>query len=324
MTPASPPTWGLVATIKATSRDILDFAAHHIALGAHRLHIYLDEDAPKARRALKAHPKARVTVTDAAYWARRREGRPEKHQARQTLNATRAYRRNPQVDWLLHLDVDEFLIPSRPVSAQLAALPSGTLSARARPMEALAPDPDDPPPDGLIHARALALDPAVRRRQTRAIHPDFGDDLDGGFLSHVAGKVFTRTGQEGIGLRIHNALRDGSRDPDCVELPDCPLLHRHAPDLAHFLAAFRFRHARGSYRSELKPVRGGAGLTMHQFFAALESEGGEDALAAFFHEVCTATPALRDKLSRHGLLREIAFDPARTRRRIFPDTPADG
>src|SRR6056297_626973 len=105
----SDPTWGLVSTIKAPSIDILSFAAHHLEMGAGVVHIFLDEDAPEARAALEAHPRCRVTLTDDAYWAHRREGRPENHQPRQTVNATKCYKDGPGVDWLGHFDVDEFL-----------------------------------------------------------------------------------------------------------------------------------------------------------------------------------------------------------------------
>ena len=127
------PKWGVVATIKAPARDIMNFAAHHLDLGAHRIHIYLDALNAEAEAALRAHPKCRVIVCDDDYWRRRRhKGRPDAHQPRQSLNATHCLNRRPQVDWLAHIDVDEFLLPTSPLSAQLAAMSADTLSARAR------------------------------------------------------------------------------------------------------------------------------------------------------------------------------------------------
>jgi hypothetical protein len=140
----SDPTWGVVSTIKAPARDILSFAAYHLELGAHRVIVYLDDENPAAFKVLKAHPKCRVIECDDAYW-KRRKGRPEKHQARQTANATRCYRRGPGVDWLAHIDLDEFLWPQSPLTAQLAMLDDTVISARIRPVEALAPDPAAPP-----------------------------------------------------------------------------------------------------------------------------------------------------------------------------------
>lgn len=317
----SAPTWGVVATVKAPARDILNFAAHHLDLGAHRVHVYLDEDNPQARAALKAHPRCRVTVTDDAYWQRRNKGRPERHQPRQTANATRCYRHNPQVDWLAHFDVDEFLWPDRPVAQQLAALPDTVRSARVRPIEALAPDPDDPPPEGTIWCKGHARQHGKRRAQTIAIYPTYGEHLNGGFLSHVAGKVFVRTGIEKTSLRIHNAFFNRAQDPDPARLDDMRLVHLHGHSWDHWLNLYRFRMNQGSYRDSLRaaPMPDGVALTMNQLFSMLEAEGGETALAAFYREVCTATPDLRARLQEHDQLFSVRLDLDAKRRHHFPN-----
>jgi len=314
------PTWGIVSTIKADDRDILTFAAHHLDLGAHRVHIYLDKDAPAARQALIDHPKCRVILCDDGYWHRRfkAKGRPEKHQQRQTANATHCYRRRAEVDWLAHIDVDEFLLPDSSLPDQLARLPSHTLSARVRPIESLAPDPLDPPDEGGVYCKAAARFPKDRAAQTGAIFPTYGAHLNGGFLSHVAGKIFVRTGEDKIAIRIHNAFRDGVRDDASEDLPETRLAHLHAKSWEDFLAAYRFRLARGSYRSELKAASE-HGLNMHALFSALEAEGGETALRAFYEEVCTATPRLRDALQKHGLLHCVRLDTDRKLARHFPE-----
>ena len=130
--------WGLSATIKAPVTEILGFAAHHLELGAHRLYIYLDEPNPEALALLKAHPKIRVRTCDDAYWRKSNRKRPAKHQLRQTHNATHAYARRAEVDWLIHIDVDEYLWPDRTVTETLTALPGAVHCARVRPIEALA------------------------------------------------------------------------------------------------------------------------------------------------------------------------------------------
>ena len=63
--------------------------------------------------------------------------RPVKHQVRQTQNATFTYHRKAEVDWLAHIDVDEFLWPAEPLAPLLAALPADIPYARVRPIEAL-------------------------------------------------------------------------------------------------------------------------------------------------------------------------------------------
>lgn len=319
---SSSTTWGIVATIKAPTTQILNFVAHHLDLGARRVHVYLDEDDPVARSALKRHPKCRVIHTDDGYWRRRRKhrGRPGGHQHRQTLNATHCYNRRPEVTWLLHADVDEFLWPGAALVEQLDALPPDTLSARIRPIEALAPDPADPPPDGQIWCKGFARLLATRREETNAIYPTYGDHLNGGFLSHVAGKVFTRTGEDDVSLRIHNAFRNKEMDADPPELPGCRLVHLHAKDWTHWQALYRYRLNHGSYRVGLKPVPmpDGAALNMHALFSMLEADGGERALRAFYDEVCTATPGLRQRLHAFGRLHAVTLDLDAKRARHFP------
>ncbi|MEO1140292.1 MAG: glycosyltransferase family 2 protein [Pseudomonadota bacterium] len=320
---SSDPSWGVVSTIKAPTTDILNFAAHYLDLGARRVHIYLDADDRAARSALKRHPKCRVILTDDGYWTRRRrkQGRPDGHQHRQSVNATHCYTRDPQVDWLLHADVDEFLLPATPLPPQLAALPAHTLSARVRPIEALQPDPEDPPPPGQTWCKSFAPLQKDRRAQTNTIYPTYGDHLNGGFLSHVAGKVFVRTGQDNVSLRIHNAFVNKAMDPDPPDMPACKLVHMHAHSWAHWQALYRYRLDHGSYRPSLKPAprTDGTALNMNALFTMLEQDGGQDALRAFYTEVCVATPALRTGLDRFGHLHAVTLDLDAKRTRHFPN-----
>lgn len=315
---SSAPSWGVVSTVKAPAIDILNFAAYHLDLGAQRVFLYLDVPNDAAFSALKAHPKCRVILTDDGYW-KRRKGRPDKHQPRQTANATHCYNRNPQVDWLVHIDVDEFLYGSQPIPAQLAALPGTARSARVRPIEVLANDAASPPAPGHIWCKSFARHQGTRRKQTNAIYPTYGDYLNGGFLSHVAGKVFVRTEQENVSLRIHNAFFNGTADPDPPPLDNMALVHLHAQSWEHFQQYYRFRLSKGSYRESLKPapMPDGIALNMNQLFAALEADGGEDALLAFYEEVCTATPELRARLEQYGHLHAIKLDLDEKRRRHF-------
>lgn len=286
-------TWGLVSTILAPAEDILRFAAHHLDHGAHRLYIYLDAENEAAYSALKSHPKIRVQTCDAAYW-KRQGTRPEKHQVRQVANATHAYRRRAEVDWLVHMDVDEFLIPDSNIAETLGALPADTLSARVRPMERLAGGSDaykafiPPGPD-----RAATVD---------RLYPTFGRYLTGGFLSHVAGKLFVRSGLPDVTFKIHNAFRHDQQLPKAHELGTISLAHVHATSWEGWLHQYRYRLEKGSYRAELKPADKN-GPTLHDFFRTLEASEGEAGLRAFYDEVIGDSPALRARLEAERLLR---------------------
>lgn len=292
------PTWGIAATVKAGERDILAFAAHHLELGAHRLYIYLDEDNPAAFRHLKAHPKIRVSVCDAAHWRKLGIPRPAKHQVRQGANATHTYRRRAEVQWLAHIDVDEFLWPrTLSVGAHLATLPAHTLSARVRPIEALAGG------DG-CHFKSFVPGDA-RAVLMEELYPTYGRYVRGGFLSHVAGKLFVRTGLDGITLRIHNIFLGDVQNPESADFPAVDLCHRHAKPWDEWLETYRYRLAKGSYRAELPPAisKANGGMNLHDLFNYLEASQGERGLHDFFDEVCADTPELRARLEAHGMLR---------------------
>lgn len=289
--------WGIVSTIKAAPEDILNFAAYHIELGAHRLFLYLDAPNPEAFAALKAHPKVRVFSCDDAHWRKLGIKRPVKHQVRQAANATDAYRRKgAEVDWLIHMDVDEFLWPDKPLPDILDALPEEALCARIRPAEALAGD-------GTLFKGFIPAGPD-RAATVSRLYPRFGAHIKGGFMSHVAGKLFVRTGLKPLEIRIHNVFRGKDMNPGEVALDSILLLHCHAKSWEDWIAAYHYRLAHGSYRAELAPARDPAqgGLTLHQLLNGIEAAEGEAGLRAFYDELCADTPSLRRALEAEGLL----------------------
>ncbi len=296
-------TWGVIATIKAPARDILRFAAYHLEAGAALVHVFLDDRNPQAFHALKAHPKCRVTVCDERHWDRILGRRPEKHQARQSQNASFGYRKAQDVDWVIHMDVDEFLVSDAPVADALAALPQACKTARTRPIEALAdPGGADTEPQAF---KAFLPNGPERLDTALKLYPTFGAYVKGGFVSHVAGKVFVRTGLADTSLRIHNVFQGNEMNPGMVEMPDVALAHCHSKSWADWRAQHAYRHDKGSYRAELAaamPTEMG-GLTLHDLFTFLIDDQGEAGLRAFFDEVCADTPEHRARLQALGLLR---------------------
>jgi Glycosyl transferase family 2 len=308
-------TWGLSATILAPSTDILRFAAYHLEAGAQRLYLYLDDPESDAYAALKAHPKIRVTRCDDAHWAQLGGGRPKKHQVRQTANATHAYHRNPEVDWLIHMDVDEFLVSDQSVALILGALPARQVIARIRPMEMLAGD-------GTAFKAFIPNGPD-REAITADLYPTYGAYLKGGFLSHLAGKVFIRTGLADIRVQIHNVFQNGGMLTGPQQQAGIDLAHLHATSWENWIAGYRYRLEKGSYRPELAPNRphDKGGLSMHEVFQMIEAEDGEAGLRHFFTEVCCDTPVLREKLARHCLLKRVNLGLKATLSLHFSDKP---
>lgn len=309
-------TWGIVSTIKAPTREILAFAAYHLERGAHRLYIYLDAPNDEAFQALKKHPKIHVTAADDTYWATK-NGRPKKHQPRQSLNAADAYARRAEVDWLMHIDHDEFLVCDTPFDAALSALPGPCLCARIRPIEALAYGGQDQKPRPF---KSFALPMPKRRQITEALYPTFGKHLNGGFLSHVAGKMVYRTGIEGFSVKIHNAQLEGVQNPGQEELPQARLCHMHAPTWDEWQKHYAYRKSKGAYRDELKAPfdKDKGGLNLHTVLSQIETQSGADGLRAFYDEVCTARPALLDGLEHYGLLHWHQLDLEQALAKQFP------
>ncbi|CUH50642.1 glycosyltransferase family 2 protein [Shimia marina] len=309
-------SWGVVATIKAPAQEILNFAAHHLELGAQHIWIYLDAPNPEVKPFLKAHPQVTPVSTGENYWIKARGKTPPMHQVRQSFNARHAYQRAQHVDWLLHCDVDEFLFSERAIGDQLAALPATCLSARVRPAEALSnPDGSADP----LYFKSFIEDKAARRRIVAEVYPTFAPYLKNGFVSHVAGKMFVRTGQEDMRLKIHNVFQGEQQNPGQQALTDMTLLHVHTAGWAHWEQSFVYRHAKGSYRDELGAAQaeGKGGLNLHKLFAHLAQE--PDGLRDFYEAVCVAHPMLLEKLAAHGVLQEHRLALAVKRRKHFAD-----
>lgn len=314
--------WGIVATIKAPARDVLDFVAYHLDLGADHIFIYLDAPTPRARIALERHQKVSAIFTSDAYWQRTKGRRPIKHQVRQVVNATQAYELagDAGLDWLGHIDVDEFICPQGDFGAALAALPASVNVARIVPAEAMASDglPDLDPE--AVYCKAWEHDAERRTEIETRLYPTFGEYIAGGFVSHVHGKCFLRTGLGPLSFKIHRVMRGENKvGPDRI-LQGVDLCHRHFKTWENWRKSFDYRHDKGSYRSELKPSRQheDGGLSKYELFKLLIEENGEAALREFFNEVCLARPELLDGLRNRGLLRVFRLDLDEKRERLFP------
>ncbi|WP_235871923.1 glycosyltransferase family 2 protein [Pelagimonas phthalicica] len=305
--------WGLVSTIKAPLRMIARFAAHHLELGAQALHIYLDAPDAETAAYLSRHPKIHMTLCDDAYWQASGRERMEAHQMRQAFNATRCLRMvEGDLDWLGHIDVDEFILTDAPVAQKLASVGPACAMARIPPAEALANYTGEPQHFKLTHKQA-----GVKKSDLQEIYPTFGLHLYGGFLSHTTGKVFARTGIPDTRLGIHT-LKHKGEDATNREKPDgFYLAHFHARSWDHFRAHLDFRQTKGSYRPRSdRPELGQAEL-----LTFLSDEDGDDGLRAFFDEVCADTPELRQRLAARKMLIRHDFDFDASVQRVFGRLP---
>lgn len=312
--------WGVVATVKANLRTILTFVAWHLDKGANRIFLYLDAPNPDAEPVLRTHPNIDLTVTDQAYWDNR-GGRPAAHQPRQITNVQDAYRRAADLDWLTHVDVDEFLIPQSNIAETLSAAPDEIQCLRMRPIEPL----EGRMPDGAYAFKAFHIPQKDRNRAAKACFPNWGEILSGGFLSHVAGKLFLRTGIDGLQPRIHNARLPKGGPAKEIPCPAIEIAHFHASTWDQFLHHYRFRMSQGSYRPQLQAQsRDSSAASHHTLFRQIENALGTDGLHAFYDEINLATPDLLERLDKQGLLRVHHMDFDKITETHFGQVPPKG
>ena len=298
--------WGIVATVKAPLPVIARWAAYHLGLGAARLHIYLDDPDPETAAYLSQNPAIEVIECDAAYWAKEQTRRSEKHQLRQAHNATRSYLRS-DLDWLAHIDVDEFLLPDRPVADDLAAVPADMTCLRLLPAERLAQPGGAPPGAGEWLFKRLPSDGGQTKAVLETLYPTFGLHLREGFVSHITGKVFARTGVPAARLGIHNLRHRSATVGNVAETATLRLGHAHADGWEDFRDRMAFRLDKGSYRK-----KDATGFCLEDVLQFLAREEGEDGLRLFYAEMCEARPELVAALEARGLLirRDLDLDGA--------------
>jgi hypothetical protein len=284
--------WGVCATIRAPAEQVLAFALHHLDLGADHIWLHFDDPADPALGLAALLPRTSAIACDADYWTATCGRRPDAHQNRQSRNVQRIYG-TTKLDWLVHLDHDEFLLPSRSISDLLDNVPVAQPIVRAAPFEALC---DPSLPDDIFTARHFrgALRGAAMAGIRSAVLGPVAPLLPEGMLSHAVGKSFFRTGIAGLKPQIHGAFLAGERVEGGAFHPDLVLLHFHATDRSEWLSRLDFRLARGGYRSRPEMV------------AFLQAASTAER-SQFFDRVQICGPEKRDLLQGNGALRTAAL-----------------
>jgi hypothetical protein len=281
--------WGICATIKAPVDQVQAFVAHHLDLGAVRIWLHFDDGDDPAADVVARLAKVDVTRCTEAYWTALMGRRPPKHQNRQSRNMQRVYAL-VNLPWVAHIDVDEYLLPSRPIADVLAAVPAADSMLRMAPWEAL----HNPAlPDDIFTARHFraALHGAAHAGARDRIFGPYAPLLPSGVLSHSAGKCFFRTGLSRFEPRLHGAFRAGERVKGVPFSPDIALLHFHAEDPARWKDRLAFRLTKGAY--QFNPA-------LQEWLTQAEAKG----IDAFYAAIQTATPDLLARLRRDNVVLE--------------------
>jgi hypothetical protein len=299
--------WGTVSLVKAPLARVAAFAAHHLDMGADRIHLHLDEPQPEVLDFLSRHPGIEVTTCDAAWWAGQKKPRMKTHQLRQAWIATQTYQTS-DLDFLAHIDVDEFILAPAGFRERLAALPADIAALHLPPAELLAGTTD--------MFKLTPADAGQEKAVLEDIYPNFGGHLRGGFISHREGKLIARCGLQGVRFGLHALLLNGHPASNRMALPEVKLGHAHAPDWQTFQRHMEFRLTQGSYRKTDDEVLG-----LHDILELLQEEDGETGLRAFFDEVCEGNARLTAALEARGMLLRAPLDHDAKVKRIFGAVP---
>lgn len=310
------PRWGIVTTADAPAPLLICHAAHHLAAGASEVHLYLDRPPLPAEMPVVAHlaalPGCRVTVTDDAYWRTRLRRRPHLHQVRQTRNATTALA-GCGADFLIHLDVDEYLWQWEPLGPELALVPKGSYLkiGNVERIFAAADDGD------------AVFTPTFRLPETLFADGAGAEDslAPNGLTGHSAGKAAAPRGF-GYTFGIHRPRFPGRGAPRYPR-------HRlsEAATILHFDGFTRrdwiFKLLRKGEVLVANPESPASAARLRQV-AALMEEGGDVAAAVALHDrLKQLSPEREAALRDRGRLADVVFDPAEAVRRVVPGLDLD-
>lgn len=302
-------SWGVVMTVDEPADLVLANVAWHLATGAREVHVYLDREDAALGAALAAMAGVIVTRCDAGYWAAMRvKARPELQTRRQTLNANRALAR-AGVEWLVHLDADEFLWQRRPLGDEMAALAglgaelSFPVAERCYRLVG-----------GVVQAPDAAPFAGIFRRSTKG-NPGFDTGLFGemapvlqhGMLGHAAGKCAVPVGQDFV-LAIHwshRGFRDRANRSAQFRSTSTVLLHFDGLTPAHWVAKMR------RYAAHAPEALAGlmSGHRRAQVALVQHGGGGLAEVLALQAELQGMGAQAEARFRALGLVEDYAFDP---------------
>ena len=295
-------SWGVCATVHESPDLLAAFAAHHAALGAAEVWLFLDRPNAPAQALLRHIPEVRVILCDAAHWARTKSGvRPKSREIRQKKNAQMAYRET-SVDRLLHIDADEFLVAGKRVSEVLEAARDG-VSWQVPNVERVFRSTQPP---ATIFDGTFRRPVGGRRRRAARLFPDIADFTTRGFTGHVVGKSFVKTGLPDVAMGIHSHRILAERDaphPAQAALGDAYLLHFEGLTPTHWVNKL-LRYA-GEHGRQLNPETNFGRLVAHMH----EIGADADAARALHDRLKMLSPEAEGQLRDLNLLFDMTFDP---------------
>lgn len=121
-------TWAVVATTCEPRRSVEQFIAHHLALGAGQIILFFDEPSDATALILEKIPGLVAIRCDSEYWSQRGKGRPDSARQRDVWNANYGAA-IAATDWIMHLQVGDFLAVDPSLETVASALADAQTSA---------------------------------------------------------------------------------------------------------------------------------------------------------------------------------------------------
>jgi hypothetical protein len=321
------PRWGVHATVDEPVELLCAYVAYHLALGASEVHLYLDRPDAQVAAILGGVSGVHVIQCDEAYWAASDAGsRPVEKIRRQIHNATRTHA-NSALDWLLHLDADEFLWTPEPFAAVLARVPAAVRYLRLRCVERVL--------EAGVEQRTI-FDGVYRG--TLARWPQRGEAVYGkaarymirGMVGHLAGKSVTRT-RLPVQIRAHvpTGLDGETLQPEYDSFAEGPqIVHFDGLTPLHFVIKHLRYHAAAvagmAPGKDLREAIGGkTEARARQIMAVHKVRQDPETMRRLLRALLHLEPAQIATLRDYGALAGYRIDPAAAALRLFPGAGLD-
>ena len=310
--------WGIVSMISEPDPLVLAWVAHHLRLGAARIDIYLDKAAPELSAALAPLPQVHLHRVDGDHWPAALAPRPAQVGGRQRAVIQHCYDRS-KVDWLLHIDADEFLRPAqkgRSWEDALAELGDEVDFASvlvAERVHVTRPDPDNIF-DGVFRKPYPPRTPDLQATMA-AIEGDALPFLDRGFAAYLTGKPFFRTGR-GLPLGVHTPRNP--RNFTGHTFPWRPLLHFDGLTSRSYI----LKKLRAIDQNPAAPLARIPNWR-EQNLAVLRARNDPATLEAIYHRIKCLDPDRLARLDELGLILRIDLNLPGALRAVFPDLDVD-
>ncbi len=290
------PTWGVVMTVREPAQLVIANVHYHLGQGASVVHVFLDDPSDPVGEHLQGVAGCKVYRCDEAHWDVVNQGRrPERQTRRQSLNANHVYQKGG-LDWLVHLDADEFLFQKRPLIEELEYAPRtpGYLGFQVRERAFF-----DGNQDSLFDG-AFRVPFTGRGAMLVPLYGELGPFLAHGVAGHAAGKSCVPMGRE-LRMGVHGPRTKKGKKLAPLHSTSTVLLHFDGLTPLHWILKM-LRYAVGN------PARL-VGLHRIAQLTFMEEECAGLGEIREFHDMLKAVDdAQSARMSALGLLEALPFD----------------